>query len=146
MKRLSGSRTPPPMVERNGTRYQACPEWVPMAVDRIVNAGLTPRPSEVVWHLRQTSTRWGTCWPREGRIHVYPWAGLRKEVDDDFQVDASGEVSSGPMRARIVPGAQLQSDLEDTLAHELAHLVFAEHGPLHTALTAKLAAVVRGSR
>jgi hypothetical protein len=42
-----------------------------------------------------------------------------------------------------VPGAQELSDLEDTLAHELAHLVFREHGPLHAALTQKLVTIVR---
>jgi hypothetical protein len=143
MKKLSGSRTPPPIVERSGTQYQSCPDWVPDAVDRCAASGLVPRPREIVWHLRQTSTRWGTCWPQEGRIHIYPWAGQREEVDDDFQIDSSGEISAGRIGARIVPGVQLLADLEDTLAHELAHLVFRDHGPLHTALTAKLVAVVR---
>ena len=146
MKRLTGTRGAIVTEQHGGTGYEGCPPWVPAAVERCVATKLIPRPTAIIWHQRQTSTRWGTCWPQQGRIHVYPWAGERREVDDDLMVDTSGELMESRIGSRIVPGAQLESDVEDTLAHELAHLTHAKHGDAHTALTAKLVELVRASR
>jgi hypothetical protein len=146
MKRLSGKRVSPTRVDLGGTRYEGCPAWVPGAIDRCVGARLVPRPVEIIWHPRQTSTRWGTCWPQEGRIHVYPWSGLRDEVDEDISVDVSGELSRVSISSRRVPGAQLEADLQDTLAHELAHLVHLRHDAAHRDLTARLLLIVKAAQ
>ena len=142
LKPLPGKRSAKTILERLGTRYESCPPWVPGAVELCTGLGLVPRPAVVIWHARATSRRWGTCWPREGRIHVYPWSGHRREVLDDLFFDVSGELDTARIGSRVIPGAQEQDDLEDTLAHELAHLVHAAHGPEHTVLTARLAAEI----
>lgn len=141
-KRLSGKRSTV-VLEQDETRYENCPDWVPGAVDRCVRSGLVPRPVVIIWHLRQTSTRWGTCWPEQGRVHVYPWSGLRQEIDDDVEVDVSGEVVDTSIASRIVAGAQDAADIEDTLAHELAHLVHRKHDAQHAVLTVRLVKLVK---
>lgn len=143
---LSGSRVHTPVVVQvRGIVFRDCPPWVPAAVLAAVDAKLVPAPVEITWHPRPLKTLLGRCWPREGRIDVHPHSGEQWRVEEDLDVDASGELRIGRSRVARIAG-QDDAELEDTLAHELAHLVHARHGAPHRALTERVAAVIRQSR
>lgn len=128
-----------------GVTFRDCPAWVPAAVRAAVASGCVPKPVEITWHPKPLKTLLGRCWPDAGRIHVHPWSGQQRRVEEHLDVDSSGEVRSGGSRVSRVAG-QDDTELEDTLAHELAHLVHARHGAAHRALTERLVDLVRASR
>lgn len=82
-------------------------------------------PLKVFEHKRRGGGSYGVCYVSEGRIAI-------------------------EFRDRHVPGQAWRDHphpvevIEDTVAHELAHLRIANHGPAHRALTASLLLAVRG--
>lgn len=143
---LSGKRAHVPVVQSiDGVVYRDCPAWVPLAVRAVVESGCVPNPAEITWHPKPLKTLLGRCWPSEGRIHVHPHSGEQWRVEESIDVDVSGEIRGASSRGAWVPG-QDATEVEDTLAHELAHLVHARHGPQHRALTERIARIVRASR
>lgn len=147
MKKLTGTRTKvaPKTVTIDGVLYRDCPPWVPLAVARVVADGCIPSPVEIHWHPRPLKTLLGQCWPEQGRIHVHPFSGSQERVEERLDVDVSGEVRVAQSRRAVVSG-QDEVELEDTLAHELAHLVHGPHGAMHDALTRHIAGLIRKAR
>lgn len=143
---LTGKRAHVPVVRSvDGVVYRDCPAWVVPAVQAVVRSGCVPSPTEVTWHPKPLKSLLGRCWPSEGRIHVHPHSGRQWRVEESIDVDVSGEIRSASSRGAWVAG-QDDAEVEDTLAHELAHLVHARHGALHQALTERIAQMVRRSR